>query len=125
MHIVGVPVVGRADGYDCLECRGTARRNLKSIETTPGDSHHPDHATAPGLRRQPRDHLHAIVLLLFCVLVEQQAIRLPATSNIDADARVAMAGQIRMSQRVPFVSAVALAIWEILQDRRNWVLFGI
>jgi PhnB protein len=36
-----------------------------------------------------RSH-HAIVLLLFCVLVEQQAIRLAATSNIDADARVAV-----------------------------------
>ncbi len=30
-----------------------------------------------------------------------------------------------MSQRVPLVRPVALAIWEILQDRRNWVLFGI
>jgi hypothetical protein len=92
MHIIGIPVVGRADGYDCLEGRRAARRNLKSIETTPGNSHHPDHAAAPGLRCQPRNHLHAIVLLLFCVLVEQQAIRLAATSNIDANARVAVAG---------------------------------
>src|SRR5271166_6281275 len=30
-----------------------------------------------------------------------------------------------MSQRVPLVRAVALAIWEILQDRRNRVLFSI
>src|SRR5262245_6812465 len=30
-----------------------------------------------------------------------------------------------MSQRVALVGAVALAIWEILQDRRNRVLFGI
>src|SRR5262249_27662579 len=63
MHIVGIPVVGRADGYDGLECRRTPRRNLKSIEAAPGDSHHPDDAAAPGLRRQPTDHLHAIVLL--------------------------------------------------------------
>src|SRR5256885_16794567 len=109
MHIVSIPVVSRADGYDCLECRGAPRRNLKSIEAAPGDSHHPDNATAPGLRRQPRDHLHAIVLLLLCVLVEQQAIRLAATSDIDANARVAVAGQIRISQRVPLVSPVALA----------------
>jgi hypothetical protein len=34
-------------------------------------------------------------------------------------------GQIRMSQRVPLVRSVALAIWEILQDRRNRVLFSI
>src|SRR5260370_26721462 len=30
-----------------------------------------------------------------------------------------------MSQRVSFVSPVALAIWEILQDCRNRVLFGM
>jgi hypothetical protein len=48
-----------------------------------------------------------------------------ATSNIDADARVAVASQIRMGQRVPLVSPVALAVWQILKDRRNGVLFGI
>ena len=125
MCIVGVAVVGRADGHDCLECRRAACRNLKCIEAAPGDAHHSDYATAPGLRCQPRNHLHAIVLLLSCVLVEQQAIRLATTSNIDANARVAVAGQIRMRQRVALVSPVALAIWEILQDRGNWVLFGI
>src|SRR4030095_5984538 len=120
MDIVRVSIIGRADGDDRLECRRAPCRNLKSIEAAPGDSHHLDNATAPGWRRQPRDHLHAIVLLLFCVLVEQQAIRLAATSDIDADARVAVAGQIRMSQRVPLVSPVALAVWEILEDGRNW-----
>jgi hypothetical protein len=30
-----------------------------------------------------------------------------------------------MSQRVSFVSPVALAIWEILQDCRNWILLSI
>ena len=85
----------------------------------------PTDAIAPGLRRQPSDHLHAIVLFLLGVLVEQQARRFAATSKVDANAGVAVTGQIRMSQRVPFVGPVALAIWEILQDRRNRVLFGI
>jgi hypothetical protein len=125
MDIVRVAVVGRADGDDGLEGGRSARRNLQSIEPAPGDSHHPDDAAAPGLRRQPRDHLHAIVLLLLGVLVEEQAIRLAATSNIDANAGVAVAGQIRMRQRVPLVSPVALAVGEILQDRRNRVLFGV
>src|SRR5262249_41385872 len=35
-----------------------------------------------------------------------------------------VAGQIRMSQRVPLVSPVALAVGEILQDRRNRVLLA-
>jgi hypothetical protein len=66
------------------------------------------------LLRQPRYHLYAIVLLLLCVLVEQKAPRLAATSKVDADARVAVPGQIGMSQCVPFVGPVALAVWEIL-----------
>src|SRR5271154_3565517 len=32
VRVVGVPIVGRTKGDDCFECRGTARRNLKSIE---------------------------------------------------------------------------------------------
>jgi len=103
--------------------RGT--RNLKSVEPAPGNSHHPNRAIAPGLSCQPGDHLHAIILFLLGVLVEQQTRRFAATSKVDANAGVAVTGQIRTSQRVALVGAVALAIWEILQDRRNRVLFGI
>src|SRR5262249_48840063 len=73
----------------------------------------------------PSDHLQAIILFLFDVLVEQQARRFAATSKVDANAGVAVSGQIRMSERVTFVRSVALAIWQILQDRRNRVLLGI
>src|SRR5438128_10200774 len=104
MDIVRVAIIGRADGDDGLECRRAPCRNLKSIEAAPGDSHHPDDAAAPGLRRQPSDHLDAIVLLLLCVLVEQQATRLAATAKIDANAGVAVAGQRRMRLRVALVS---------------------
>lgn len=48
-----------------------------------------------------------------------EAPRLAATSNVDANACVAVAGQIGMSQRVSLVSPVALTGWEILQDRGN------
>src|SRR5262249_24154418 len=125
VRIVSISVIERADGYDCLEASRPTCRNLKRIQAAPRNSHHPDNAAAPGLRGQPRNHLQAIVLLLLCLLVEQQAIRVAATSDIDANARVAVAGQIRMSQRVPLVSPVALAVREILQDRRNRVRFGI
>src|SRR5262245_64994464 len=106
MDIVRVAIIGRADGDDGLECRRAACRNLKSIKAAPGDSHHPDDAAAPGLRGQPRDHLHAIVLLLLCVLVEQQATRLAAASNVDAKAGVAVAGKIRMRLSVLVVSPI-------------------
>src|SRR5262249_47537142 len=116
MDIVRVAIVGRADGDDGLEGGRPARRNLKSIEAAPGDSHHPDDAAAPGLRGQPRDHLDAIVLLLLCVLVEQQATRFAATTKVDANAGVAVAGEIRMRLRVALVGPVALAVREIFQD---------
>src|SRR5262249_37693437 len=103
MDIVRVAIIGRADGDDGLEWRRAECRNLKSIKDAQGDSHQPDDAAAPGLRGQPGDHLPAIVLLLLCVLVEQQAARLAAASNVDANAGVAVAGQIRMRLRVPLV----------------------
>ena len=110
MRVVGVAIVGRTNGYDGFECRGTARRNLQSIEPAPGDSHHSHGAIAPGLRRQPGDQLHAVVLFLLRVLVEQQAGRFAAAAKVDAHAGVAVTGQIRMSERVPLVGAVALAV---------------
>src|SRR4029077_7567452 len=98
MRVVGVPIVGRTNGYDCFECRWTARCNLKSIEPAPGNSHHPNRAIAPRLCCQPSDQFHAIVLLLLGVLVEQQASRFTATAKVDADAGVAVTCEIGMSQ---------------------------
>src|SRR5215472_9171264 len=76
----------------------------------------------------PTTPLHqgcAAILLWFCVLVEQQATRLAATAKIDANAGVAVAGEIRMRLRVPLVGPIALAVGEILEDRRDRVLFGV
>src|ERR1700722_16124861 len=123
--VIGVPIVGRTNGDDGFEGRGTARRNLKPLEPPPGNSHHPNRAIAPGLRCQPGDQLHAIVLFLLGVLVRQQARRFAAAAKVDANTRVAVTGQIGMSQRVPLVGAVALTIWEKLKDCRYRVLFGI
>ena len=122
VRVVGVAIVGRADGDDRLQRRRTERRDLQPIEAAPGNSHHPDRAVAPGLRRQPGDHLHAVVLFLLGVLVEQQARRFAAAANVDANAGVAVTGQIGMGQRVPLVGAVALAVGQIFQDRRNRIL---
>src|SRR2546430_11666735 len=55
-----------------FECRRAARRDLKSIKSAPGDSHHSDNAAAPGLRGQPRYNFDTIVLLLLCVLVRSE-----------------------------------------------------
>ncbi len=97
VRVVCVPIVGRANRYECLERRGTSCRNLQSVEPTPGNSHHPDRATAPGLRCKPRDHLHAVVLFLLGVLVEQQARRFAATAKVHANSSVTVASEIGMS----------------------------
>jgi len=98
---------------------------LKSVEPAPGNSHHPNRAIAPGLSCQPGDHLHAIILFLIGVLVEQQTRRFAATSKVDANAGIAVTCEIGMSQRIPLVRAVSFAIGEILQDRRDGVFLGI
>ncbi len=125
VRVVSVAIVGRTNGDDGFECRGTARRDLKSVEPAPGDSHHANGAIAPRLRRQPGDELHAVVLFLLGVLVEQQARRFTATANVDADAGVAVTCEIGMRERIAFVSPIALAIWQILQDCRNWIPLSI
>ena len=61
----------------------------------------------------------------FAYSSKSKPFELTAASDIDANARVAVAGQIGVSQRVSLVSPIALAVWEILQDRRNRMLFGI
>src|SRR5262245_66665773 len=121
MCVVGVAIVGGTNGYDCLERRRAARSNLQSIEPAPRDAHHPDNATAPWLRRQPGYQLLAILLLLFCVLVEEQAARIPATTNVDANTTVAVAGEIRMSQGVPLISPIACGTEDTprLQEQRS------
>src|SRR5262249_38602114 len=63
--------------------------------------------------------------LLLGVFVEQQALRLAAAANVDANTRVAVAGEIRMRERISLVSPVALAVWEIFQERGNRLLFSI
>ena len=59
------------------------------------------------------------------VLVEQQTAQFTATAKVDADARVAVACKIGMSEGVSFVSPVALAIRQILQNCRNRILLGV
>ena len=83
-----------------VHCRRAARGNLQSVEPAPGNSHHSNRAVAPALSRQPSNHLQAIVLFLLGVLVEQQAGQFTAAAKVDADAGVAVTGQIRISQRI-------------------------
>ena len=48
-----------------------------------------------------------------------------AAADVDAHARIAVAGQVGMGQRVALMGAVALAVWQILQDRGNRISLGV
>ena len=119
VHIVAITVVGRADRDDRLQCRWAAGGDLQCVEPSPGNPHHADGATAPGLRRQPRDHLERVVLFLLSVFIGQQAIRFAAAPDIDTDGGIAVARKIGMHQRVALIRAGSLAVRQVLEDRRN------
>ena len=54
-----------------LQRRRTTGRDLQSVEAAPALADHPDLAGAPGLGRDPGDHLERVVLLLPQILVER------------------------------------------------------
>src|SRR3954468_7243882 len=90
VHVVAIPIVGRADRDDRLQRRWAARGNLQCVESTPGDPHHADDTTAPMLCCDPCDDFQSVVLLLLGVLIEQQAVRLAAATDIDPNRGIAM-----------------------------------
>ena len=100
MHVVGIAVVGRADGDDGLEGRRPARGDLQPVEAAPGDSNHPDLAVAPCLRREPGDGLDGVVLLLLGIFVVDHPLGIAAAADVEAQARIAMARDIGMGQLV-------------------------
>ena len=57
VHVVGVAVVGRAEGDDRLQRRRPAGGDLQAVEPAPRDADHADLAAAPRLLGEPRDHL--------------------------------------------------------------------
>ena len=121
VDVVGVAVVGRAQRDDRLQRRRPPRRDLERVEAAPADAHHADRAGAPGLRREPGDHLERVVLLLPGVLVLHQPVGIAVAAHVDPHAGIAVAGEIGMGQLVALDRAVALAIGQILEDRRHRV----
>src|SRR4029077_7722372 len=69
--------------------------------------------------------LEAVVLLLLDVFVLEQAIGLAAAAHVHAHAGIAVAREIGMREGVALGGAVALAIGQELQDRRNGVRLGV
>ena len=76
----------------------------------------PTLAAAPGLTRDPGDHLERIVLLLGEILIVQDAVRIARAAHVDAHAGVAAGGEPGMHALVAPPHEVALAIWDVLED---------
>ena len=93
VHVVGVAVVRRAVRDDRGQRGRPQGRDLEGVEPTPGAADHADLARAPGLRRDPRDQLLAVVELLRRVLVVHQPVGIAGAAHVDAEARVAVAGR--------------------------------
>ena len=67
----------------------------------------------------------AVGQFLLGVLVLHQAFGLAVASDIDPHAGIAVPGEVGMHHLVAGRRAIALAIGQVFQDRRNRVVFGI
>ena len=125
VNVVGIAVVGGAEGDDRPERRRTVRGDLKRVEPAPRDADHADLAGAPRLLGDPRDDLARVGLLLREVLVLEDAVRLARPALVDTDAGVSVAGEVGEVVRVAHRRAVVQAVGQVLEDRRHRVLLGV
>ena len=121
VDVVGVAVVGRAQGHDRLQRRRSVGGHLQPVEPAPRDADHADRAGAPRLLGDPGDHLARVGLLLRQVLVLEDAVRLAGAALVDAHAGVAVTGQVGEVARVAHRGAVVQAVGQVLEDRRHRV----
>ena len=122
--VVGVAVVGRAERDDRLERGRIEGGDLERVEAAPGDAHHADRAAAPALRRDPGDDLERVVQLLLGVLVEQHAVGVARAAQIDPHGGIAGLREITVDRLVARAHEVALAIRDVLENRRYGLEFG-
>ena len=73
------------------------------------------------LGSDPFQDLQAVVLLLLQIFIVEQPVGFAGAPHVDADAGIAVAGEIGMGQVIALRRAVAFAIGEILQDRRHGI----
>ena len=125
MDVVGVAVVSRAERHDRLQCGRSERGDLERVEAAPRDAPHAHGARAPGLLREPRDHLERVLVLLLRVLVEQDPVGLAGPPHVHPHGRVAVAGDVRLPLSVAYGRAVVLAVREVLEDRRHGIVLGV
>ncbi len=125
VRVVGVAIVGRANGDDRLELGRSERRDLQRVETAPREPHHPHGARTPRLPGDPTNRSHAIFLLLLGVFVEKQAVGFAGATDVDTHGGVTMAGEVAVHRFVAPAGVVALPVGDVLDDRRHRRGLGI
>ncbi len=119
VHVVGVAVVGGADGDDCPQRLRPKRGDLQAVEPAPGDADHPHRSRAPRLRGKPVDDLHPVVELLLEVFVGENAVGLPASPEVHAHRGIAEPGDIWVMADVALCGEIALSVGDVLENRRD------
>ena len=125
VDVVAVAVVGRGDGDDGLELGWPPRGDLQAVEAAPGDADHAAGAGAPGLRRDPGQDLHRVVLFGLEVLVLEDAAGFPRAPDVDAQAGITVAGPVGMGQFVALARPVEPAVGQVLENCRHRVALRV
>jgi hypothetical protein len=113
--IVGIAIVKPVHRCDRLEVRGTVGCELTCRVPAVGGAEGSDRARAPILYRQPFAGLVGVLLFLARVLVDAVTRRVARAPTVDADAHVAVGGEIAMSGGRG-ESEVVLSVREALDD---------
>ena len=119
MDVVLVPVMGRADRDHGRECLGCIDARLQARGAAPGGAEHADPTVAPRLRREPFDHRPRVRQLVLRVHVGHVALAVAGAPHVDPRAGVTVPRQEGMVPLVARPSHVALAVRDVLQNRRN------
>ena len=125
VDIVGIPIVGGAQGDDRLQRFRPECCDLQSVEAAPGDADHADVAGTPVLCRDPVDDLERVPLFLRRILVEHDAVTFTIAAHVDTQAGITMAGKVGVGELITNRRAVALAVRQILEDGRHRGYSGI
>src|SRR5699024_10597497 len=124
VEIVAVAIVGERGDDDRPETLRAPRGDLERGETAPRDPHH---AGPPGSLRllcDPFYHVLGVLLLLLQILVHESAVGIAASAQVHADARVAVARDVRVVDGVANCREVALPVGDVFHDRRYRLLGG-
>ncbi len=125
MDVVVVAVDRRGDADDGLERLRPKGCHLQRVEPAPGDAHHADGAGAPGLRRDPVEHLAGLASSLGEYSSSNRPVALPAALDVDAHAGISGCREDRVIGHVARRRAVAFTIRDVFEDRRHRLPPGI